>query len=59
MNYLFDLRQKAVILDFNHTAMSKVLSGHTTMSDIPENRMIEIKIMNMLPFCQTCDQFFI
>ena len=28
-----------------------VLSGHTTMSDMPENPMVDAKIMNLLLFC--------
>ena len=28
-----------------------VLSSHTTMSEMPENSMIDAKIMNLLLFC--------
>ena len=37
MDFVFDLRQMAAILDFTHTAMSEVLSGHTLFSGIPDN----------------------
>ena len=28
-----------------------VVPGHTTMSDMPENPMVDAKIMNLLQFC--------
>ena len=51
LNVLFDLAEIAAIFDFTHNAMSNVLSGHTTISDIYENPMVDTKIMNMLMFC--------
>ena len=38
------------ILDFTYNAMSKIISGHTNMSGIPENPMVDTKIMNLLIF---------
>ena len=37
-----------VILDFTHNAMAKIISGHTIMSAIPENHMVDTKVMNQL-----------
>ena len=36
------------IYDFTLNPMYQVLSGHSIMSDIHENSMIDIKIMNLL-----------
>ena len=53
LNYInFCLSQMAAILDFTHNAISKVLSNHTTMSGIPENHMVDTKIMLLRPFCR-------
>ena len=41
MNVLFDLAQMTVILGFAHNAVYKVLSGHTTMSDLTETPMVK------------------
>ena len=37
----------AAILDLTHNAMTRVLSGHTSMSGVPKNLKIDIKIMNL------------
>ena len=36
------------ILDFTHNAMSKIISGHTIMSGINENPIVDTKIMHLL-----------
>ena len=41
----FCFSQMAVILDFTHYAISKVLSNHTTMSGMHENPMVGTKNM--------------
>ena len=38
------------ILDFTNNAMAKIISGHTIMSGIPENHMVDTKVMNQLIF---------
>ena len=49
-NFVFS--QTAAILDFTHNAIAKVLSNYTTMSGIPENSMVDTKIMLLRPFCR-------
>ena len=36
-----------------------LLSGHTTMSDMPENPMVDDKIMNLLLFCPKLYQLIV
>ena len=48
----FVFSQMAAILDFFHNAIGKVLSNQTTMSGIPENPMVETKIMLLRPLCR-------
>ena len=38
-------------------AMTKIISGHTIMSGIPENHMVDTKIMNQLIFYRKLYQF--
>ena len=38
------------ILDSNHNAMAKIISGHTIMSGIPGNHMVDTKVLNQLIF---------
>ena len=45
---MFDLSQMAAILDFTHNAMS----DHTTRSGIPENPIVDTKIMMLRLFCE-------
>ena len=40
---MFDLVKMAVILDLTQYAILRVLSGHTTMSSVPENLKIDTK----------------
>ena len=47
----------AVILDITHIAMSKIISGHIIMSGIPENHMVDTKIMNLPIFFRNLYQF--
>ena len=42
---------------FTHNSMSKVFCGHITRSDIPENRIVDTKIINLLLFCRELYQF--
>ena len=49
---MFGLSQMAAILDFTHNAMSKVISDHTTSSGIPENPIVDSKIMKLRLFCE-------
>ena len=42
----------AAILDFTYSAMTKVRSGHTRMSDIFDNIMVRTRIMLVLLFCR-------
>ena len=34
------------ILDFTNNAIAKIISGHTIMSGILENHMVDTKVMN-------------
>ena len=36
------------ILDFTNNAMAKIISGHTIMSGIPEDYVVDTKVMNQL-----------
>ena len=54
MNLLLDLEQMAVILDFTHNAMSKLISDHTTRSGVPENPIVNTKIKKLFLFCRKC-----
>ena len=45
------------ILDFTHNAMSKIISGHTIMSGIHENPMVNTKIMNLIILYRKLYQF--
>ena len=49
------------ILDFTHNTMSKVFFDHATMSDMPENPIVDIKIKikNLCLFCQKWYQFIV
>ena len=49
----------AVILDFTHNAMSKVMwfADHTNRSGIPENHIVDTEIMKLLPFCSVNVKF--
>ena len=38
------------ILDFTHNAMANIIYGHTIMSGIFENHMVDTKVMNQLRF---------
>ena len=38
------------ILDFTHNAMTKIISGYTIMSGIPDNNMVDTKVMNQFIF---------
>ena len=42
----------AAILDFTHNAMSNVISDHTTRSGIPENPVVDSRIMKLRLFCE-------
>ena len=55
--YSLTLHKMKVILDFTHNAMSKVISGHTIMSGIHENHMVDTKIMNLLTSYRKLYQF--
>ena len=48
---MFGLGHLAAIFDFTNNAMSKVTSDHTTRSGIPENLIVDTKIMKLLLFC--------
>ena len=45
-----NLAVMVAIFDFNHNAMAKIISGHTIMSGIPENHMVDTKVTNQLIF---------
>ena len=47
----------AAILDFTHNAMYNVIADHTTRSGIPENPIVDTKIMKLLLFCRKLWQF--
>ena len=38
------------ILDFTHNALTNIISGHTIMSGISDNHMVDTKVMNQLIF---------
>ena len=48
----FDFEEMTVILDGTHNAMSRMLSGYTTMSAVHKDYDIDTNIMNPLQFCQ-------
>ena len=56
INLLFDLVKMAAIMDFTHNAMSRELSLHTTMLGVPENHLINTKIINHINLLFDLDQ---
>ena len=46
------------ILDFTHSAMSKIISGHSTMLGISGNAMVHTSIMNRRIFYQKVYQIY-
>ena len=53
VNYIiFWFSQMAAILNFTQNALSEEISNHTTMSGIPENHMVDTKIMLFRPICR-------
>ena len=51
LKILWKITEKTAILDFINNALSKVLSGYTTMSGLPTNPMVDTIIVNLLLFC--------
>ena len=49
---MLDLSQMAAILDFTHNSLPKVIFDHTTRSGIPENPIVDTKIMKLRLFCE-------
>ena len=50
-DWLFNFGKVATILDVTHNAKPEVFFGQTTMSGIPENPMVDTKIMNLHQLC--------
>ena len=50
--YCLSLAKVADILDFTHNAMFHVVVYHTTMSGIPEDIMIDTKVISLYQICQ-------
>ena len=50
--HCLSLAKVADILDFTHNAMFHVVVYHRTMSGIPENIMIDTKVINLFQKCQ-------
>ena len=49
----------AAILDLPTMQCHKIFSGHTTMSDVPENPMVDTKITNLLLFYRQLYPFIV
>ena len=58
-NILFNLGQMSAILDFTNNAMSKVISNPTTRSGIPENPIVDTKIVSLLLLCRKIYHFIV
>ena len=50
-DWLFNFGKVATILDVTHNAKPEVFFGQNTMSGIPENPMIDTKMMNLHQSC--------
>ena len=46
--YCLTLKKVEDVLDFTHNVISKVFFYHNTMSSIPENFVVDTKIINVL-----------
>ena len=59
LGLLFDLKHMVAIFNFTTMHSPKVRCGHTNMSGVPENLMVDTKITNLLLFWRKWYQFII